>query len=116
MPPPGAVCPAMVIYGFEIVIWLSNWMVPPTRKTTVRGPLRLTQSRKLFGPLSLRFVTSQTAPPRPPTEPAPPPWAPGNAATGPRTGGGYGRFTVVSLAVAILVALTGRDWLLLALS
>src|SRR6266404_3110814 len=58
-------------------------MVPPTRKTTVRGPLLVAQSRKLFGPLSLRFVTSQTVPPRPPTEPAPPPWAPGKAATGP---------------------------------
>ena len=43
----------------------------------------MTQSRKLLGPLSLRFVTSQTAPPRPPTEPAPPPWAPGKAASGP---------------------------------
>src|SRR6266404_6494953 len=69
----------MVIYGFVIVTWLRNWMVPPTRKTTVRGPLRVRQSRKLFRPLSLKLVTSQTEPPRPPTAAAPPPCALGKA-------------------------------------
>src|ERR1700730_1337667 len=69
----------MVIYGFEIVTWLRSQMVPATRKTTARDPLRVRQSRKLFRPLSLKLVTSQTKPPRPPTEAAPPPCAPGKA-------------------------------------
>jgi hypothetical protein len=53
--------------------------IPATRKTQVRGPLACTQARKEPVPESFVFVTSITAPPRPPTEAAPPPAAPGNA-------------------------------------
>jgi hypothetical protein len=53
--------------------------IPATRKTQVRGPLASTQARKDPVPESFVFVTSITAPPRPPTELAPPPSAPGNA-------------------------------------
>ena len=40
-------------------------MVPETRNTTVRWPA-LTASRREPGPLSWRFVTATTPPPRPP--------------------------------------------------
>ena len=55
-------------------------MRPATRKTHVRGPLAWMHARSEPPPLSLRLVTSITAPPRPPTLDAPPPCAPGNAA------------------------------------
>src|ERR1700730_15330292 len=78
MPPPGAVCPAMVRYGFETCNrdWFT--MFPPTRNTQVLGPLASTQARSDPFPESFRFVTSITTPPRPPTDARPPPSAPGN--------------------------------------
>ena len=55
-------------------------LVPETRKTTVRGPVRTcSASRRLPGPASFRFVTSTTAPPRPPGVSEPKPSAPGKA-------------------------------------
>ena len=60
---------------------LKRLIVPPTRKTQVRGPEAETHARRLPAPESLRLVTSMTAPPRPPTETAPPPCAPGKAGT-----------------------------------
>jgi hypothetical protein len=57
-----------------------RWVINPlTRKMQVLGPLASTQARKLPLPESFRFVTSITAPPRPPTDSAPAPWASGNA-------------------------------------
>ena len=44
-------------------------------------PGRLAASRNVPGPLSARFVTTNTFPPRPPKENFPPPSAPGNAGT-----------------------------------
>src|ERR1700749_21134 len=52
---------------------------PATRKTQVRGPDAWTQLRSEPEPESLVVVTSITAPPRPPTDSAPPPSAPGKA-------------------------------------
>ena len=57
-------------------------MMPATLKTTMRGPPASSASRKLPGPLSLRFVTTNTFPPRPPKLYMPPPCAPGNAGIG----------------------------------
>src|SRR3984957_1602893 len=99
MPPPGAVCPAMVRLPEFARIVLCGWMTPPTRKTQVRGPEVCTQARSEPVPESLRFVTSITTPPRPPREAAPPPCAPGNAATTPG-GGGAAAVTVI---VAVVV-------------
>src|SRR5580700_4655375 len=123
MPPPGAVCPAMVRYGFETCNrdWFT--MLPPTRNTQVRGPLASTHARSDPFPESFRFVTSITTPPRPPTAAAPPPSAPGNAGQfeplhdafedGPDAGSGVGvdavTVTVAEanlLASALLVAVT----------
>jgi len=56
-------------------------MVPPVRNTQVRGPLAATQARSDPGPESFRLAIKYTLPPRPPFESAPPPCAPGNAAT-----------------------------------
>ena len=56
-------------------------MVPPTRNTHVLGPLASAHALRLPSPASLRFVTSITRPPRPPTDCAPHPSAPGNAGT-----------------------------------
>src|ERR1700704_3059626 len=84
-------------------------MVPPTRKTQVRGPLASAHARSDPEPESFKLVTSYTAPPRPPTEPAPPPSAPGKAASGPPGVGGAFIVTVVEaclLASALLVAVT----------
>jgi len=53
---------------------------PATRNTQVRGPVAITQARSDPVPESFVFVTSMTAPPRPPTDAAPPPCAPGKAA------------------------------------
>src|ERR1700730_9446647 len=108
MPPPGAVCPAMVRYGFETCNrdWFT--MLPPTRNTQVRGPLASTHARSDPSPESFRFVTSITTPPRPPTAAAPPPSAPGNAAQfapphdGP--GDGLGGFGVGDAAVTVTAA------------
>ncbi|MCJ7544709.1 MAG: hypothetical protein MUP47_09140 [Phycisphaerae bacterium] len=57
-PPPGAVCPAMVMYGLRMFTSVSRLIVPATRNTTVRGPLPWQAARKLPGPLSARVVTS----------------------------------------------------------
>ena len=54
-------------------------MFPPTRNMQVLGPLASTQARSDPFPESFRFETSITTPPRPPTDAAPPPSAPGNA-------------------------------------
>src|SRR5271154_7070163 len=80
MPPPGVVCPAMVMYGLEICARERKVMSPDTRNTQVRGPEASMHARRLPVPESFRLVTSITAPPRPPMEEAPPPWAPGKAA------------------------------------
>src|ERR1700742_3693234 len=79
IPPPGAVWPAIVMYGFLICMRDLPVIKPDTRKTQVRGPEASRQARKLPLPVSFRFVTSITTPPRPPTDSAPPPSAPGNA-------------------------------------
>ena len=89
---------------------LCGWMMPPTRKTQVRGPEACTQARSEPEPESLRLVTSITTPPRPPSDAAPPPCAPGNAATGPE-GAGAAAVTVteadaVLVLSALLVAVT----------
>src|SRR5690349_15546804 len=55
-------------------------MVPATRKTTIRGPSASTAKRNDPGPESLKFVTSITFPPRPPTVRTPNPSAPGKEA------------------------------------
>src|ERR1700730_12692462 len=55
---------------------------PATRNTQVRGPLACTQARRDPLPESFVFVTPITTPPRPPTEAAPPPEAPGKAGHG----------------------------------
>ena len=67
------------MYGFLICIRDLPVIKPDTRKTQVRGPEASRQARKLPLPVSFRFVTSITTPPRPPTDSAPPPSAPGNA-------------------------------------
>src|SRR3954469_10209083 len=66
----------MVRYGSLMRMPERRLIRPAMRKTTVRGLRRVKQSRALLGPESLRFVTSQTSPPRPPREAAPPPCAP----------------------------------------
>ena len=66
IPSPGAVCPAIVIYGFLIFNALFKSIVPDTLKTTVLGPFASIAALKLPSPESLRFVTSYTLPPRPP--------------------------------------------------
>src|ERR1700748_3155463 len=67
------------MYGFLICMRDLPVIKPDTRKTQVRGPEASRQARKLPLPVSFRFVTSITTPPRPPTDSAPPPSAPGNA-------------------------------------
>jgi hypothetical protein len=69
----------MVIYGFLTARFDFRAIVPDTRKITVLGPSDSIAARKLPGPLSLRFVTKITLPPRPPIEAAPNPSAPGKA-------------------------------------
>src|SRR3990170_967858 len=56
-------------------------MVPPTSNTTILAPALPTQVRRLPAPESFRLVTRQIMPPRPPTDTAPLPCAPGKAAT-----------------------------------
>src|SRR5580658_3013926 len=82
---------------------------PATRKMQVRGPLACTQARKDPVPESFVFVTSITRPPRPPTEAAPPPAAPGKAGHGAElqeadSGGDVAGAPTVTFAVAVLVA------------
>ena len=67
------------MYGFLICMRDLPVIKPDTRNTQVRGPEASRQARKLPLPESFRFVTSITTPPRPPTDSAPPPSAPGNA-------------------------------------
>src|SRR5579871_1446973 len=100
MPPPGAVCPAIVRLPEFARMVLCGWMIPATRKTQVRGPEAWTHARSEPEPESLRLVTSITTPPRPPTAAAPPPCAPGNAGNEPGGGGFAGALTVM-LAVAV---------------
>src|SRR6266849_4826881 len=57
MPPPGAVCPAMVMKGLATVSVLTSVIVPPVRKTQVRGPLASTQARSDPAPESFTLVT-----------------------------------------------------------
>ena len=80
MPSPGAVSPARVSRSLVKVSGELSVIMPPTRKTTVRAPdCVLAQSRKEPPPESLRLVTTQTSPPRPPLAKRPSPSAPGNA-------------------------------------
>src|ERR1700730_11644906 len=83
IPPPGAVCPAMVRNGFLTSRLLCKTIKPATRKMQFRGPELSTHALRLPDPESFRFVTSITCPPRPPIDTAPPPCAPGNAGSGP---------------------------------
>src|SRR4051794_26550350 len=80
---PGAVWHAIVRYGLLACTRLSGVISPATRNMQVRGPVPSTHARKLPVPESLRLVTSMITPPRPPTAPAPPPSAVGNAAIAP---------------------------------
>jgi hypothetical protein len=66
------------MYGFLICMRDLPVIRPDTRKTQVRGPEASRHARKLPLPVSFRFVTSITVPPRPPTDSAPPPSASGN--------------------------------------
>lgn len=80
IPPPGAVCPAMVTLPLLMGKTLFKVIVPPTSKIMVRGPeLYCRACLKLPGPLSLRFVTLITAPPLPPVAYLPKPSAVGKA-------------------------------------
>ena len=54
-PPPGAVCPAIVLFPFTTTSDL-RLIVPPTSNTIIL-PVCETASRKEPAPLSLRFVT-----------------------------------------------------------
>jgi hypothetical protein len=81
---------------------------PATRKMQVRGPLACTQARKDPVPESFVLVTSITTPPRPPTEAAPPPAAPGKAGHGAPLqeadeDGDVAGAPTVTLAAAVLV-------------
>src|SRR5687767_11109758 len=79
MPAPGAVCPAIVMYG--LVIRMFPRMTPLTSNTTIRGPSAAHAAARLPAPEALRLVTLMTFPPRPPALAAPHPSAPGNAFT-----------------------------------
>src|SRR5271154_5826098 len=70
----------MVQNGFANWSRDSEVMSPATRNTTVRGPEAASAARSEPAPESFRFVTSITMPPRPPTDDAPLPCAPGKAA------------------------------------
>src|ERR1700753_15152 len=67
------------MYGFLSSMRDRPVIRPDTRNTQVRGPDASRHARKLPLPESFRVVTSITMPPRPPTDSAPPPSAPGNA-------------------------------------
>src|ERR1035438_3264802 len=108
MTSPGAVWHAMVRKGLEMVNLSDGLISPATRKMQVRGPLALVQARSEPLPESLRLVTSNTWPPRPPADAAPPPCAPGNAGSAPEaTGVETVTVEVANLLVsATLVAVT----------
>src|SRR5690606_33658108 len=57
-PSPGAVCPAIVIYGAFIVIGDFRWIIPATLNTTILAPPCSQAQRKEPSPLSFRFVTT----------------------------------------------------------
>ncbi len=65
IPGDGAVCPAIVMFGFLMLRSPPIRIVPDTSNTHTRGPLALTQARSDPSPLSFRFVTLYTLPPRP---------------------------------------------------
>lgn len=79
MPPPGAVCPAIVRLPAFGLIWLSRLIVPETRKTHVLAPDAIMHSRKDPAPESASVVTAMARPPRPPFAAAPKPSAVGKA-------------------------------------
>ena len=68
-----------MIYGALTLKGDFNLIIPATLNTTIRAPPCSQASLNEPGPLSLRFVTVITFPPRPPKLKAPPPSAPGNA-------------------------------------
>src|SRR3990167_3508735 len=79
-PGDGAVWPAMVRNGSRMARTLPpRSMIPPTSKTTIRGPFVSTASRNEPGPSAARVVTRMILPPRPPGVVAAQPWAPGKA-------------------------------------
>src|ERR1700740_741126 len=87
-------------------------MVPPMRNTQVRGPLAVSaHARKDPEPLSWGLVLSKTPPPRPPTLRAPPPCAPGKAATGPAGADGWTPLPVRAICVGEFVALLATNTL-----
>ncbi len=65
-PSPGAVCPAIVIYGARIETGVSRRIIPATLNTTIRAPPASQASLKVPGPLSARLVTTYTFPLLPP--------------------------------------------------
>src|ERR1700724_3344169 len=108
MTSPGALWHAIVRNGLPAKLSPEVMLkMPATRKMQVRGPVACTQGRSEPFPLSFVFVTSMTTPPRPPTEAAPPPAAPGKAGQGapPQEAvwGGVVDAVTVTLAEAILV-------------
>src|ERR1035438_1216355 len=98
----------MVMNGSAILYGADGLIIPATRKIQVRGPVALVQARRDPQPEPLRWVTSNTCPPRPPAEAAPPPCAPGNAARAPdATGAETLTVDVANLVVsATLVTVT----------
>jgi membrane associated rhomboid family serine protease len=58
-------------------------------------------ARRLPAPELLRFVTLMTAPPRPPTDVAPPPWALGKAGTALSGGATTAAATIVAAVTAL---------------
>jgi hypothetical protein len=108
MTSPGAVWHAMVRNGFVIRYMDAGVTIPATRKMQVRGPLALVHARSEPGPESLRLVTSNTWPPRPPRDAAPPPSAPGKAGRAPDATGAVIEMVAVAnlLVSATLVAVT----------
>ena len=79
MPPPGAVCPAMVKLPDVGLICDCKTIVPATRKVQVRAPDAIMHSRSEPEPESANVVTGITRPPRPPVAAAPKPCAVGKA-------------------------------------
>src|SRR5690606_25549278 len=77
--------------GLSIFRSLLSLIVPATLNTTVRDPSFSNAARRLPEPLSLRFVTAITSPPRPPDVNIPAPHAPGKAGITPSGNlGGWG--------------------------
>jgi hypothetical protein len=107
MPAPGAVCPAIVMWGW--VITTSPRIMPEISKTTIRRPGLWQAALRLPGPEDFRFVTLITFPPRPPGVVAPNPSAPGNAAI-------RGCWLFLAGAVAACLSAPGADEKLSAIS